>query len=149
MKEIKLSIPKTCQEDWNKMTNNSNGKFCSLCNKNVINFTEMSDEELKNYFLHYQGASVCGRLRKEQIDMSPNLKRNKIQRYFINLHSQYSSIKPSFYKLLLVAFLNLALVLFGCKDNGNKHNEIHGELVPIDISDDTIPIKIDEKSPNF
>ena len=50
-KPIKLSINNPCSEDWNKMTKNSEGRFCALCQKNVVDFTSMSDEEIKNYFL--------------------------------------------------------------------------------------------------
>ena len=43
-KQTSLYIPKPCHEDWNKMTPTQQGKFCSSCSKQVIDFSLMSDQ---------------------------------------------------------------------------------------------------------
>jgi hypothetical protein len=126
-KPIKLSINNPCSEDWNKMTKNSEGRFCALCQKNVVDFTSMSDEEIKNYFLNYKGVSLCGRLKKEQLE--PDLKKNNLQNYFINLYQQTQSKKPSLTRYFFLLFLGAALFLGGCNINENNvdKNNLNGE----------------------
>ena len=133
-KPIKLSINNPCCEDWNKMTKNGEGRFCSLCQKNVIDFTSMSDEEIKNYFLNYKGASLCGRLKKEQLE--PNQKKNNLQNYLINLYQQTKSKKPSLTRHFFLLFLSAGLFLGGC--NNTDETEVQGELIPYEDID-TIP----------
>ena len=62
-----LKIDNPCSEDWNTMTENEQGKFCSSCSKNVTDFTSLSNSEIlaiydKNPVKH------CGRLTKSQLE---------------------------------------------------------------------------------
>lgn len=72
----RLSIPSPCTEDWNQMQPNGCGRFCSTCQKTVVDFTGYSDEEFKTYF---QKATVipCGRFTPQQLSLSipPKAKR--------------------------------------------------------------------------
>ena len=63
-----VTIPKPCHEDWQKMTPTNNGAFCSSCAKEVIDFTNMSDDDVKNYLLNRSDEKLCGRFNKQQID---------------------------------------------------------------------------------
>ena len=47
---MRLSVPKPCHEDWNKMTLNEQGAFCKVCAKTAVDFSKMTDEEVLNYF---------------------------------------------------------------------------------------------------
>ncbi|HKO82645.1 MAG TPA: hypothetical protein VJU78_19700, partial [Chitinophagaceae bacterium] len=67
-KYIQLSIPEPCHEDWNKMTTVDKGKFCGACQKNVIDFTNMSDEQLVAFFKKPGTGSTCGRFMGDQLD---------------------------------------------------------------------------------
>lgn len=62
-----ISIPKPCSEDWEEMKVSQNGKFCSACEKEVIDFSNYSDKELYAYFLKAKPYQ-CGRLSTTQID---------------------------------------------------------------------------------
>lgn len=42
---VKVSIPKPCYENWNSMSIDEKGRFCSVCAKTVIDFTKMNAEE--------------------------------------------------------------------------------------------------------
>ncbi len=44
-----LTIESPCAQKWSSMTNAENGKFCSLCAKNVTDFSKMSDMEIINF----------------------------------------------------------------------------------------------------
>ena len=49
MEKPQLHIEKPCLEDWNKMSPNQTGRHCQLCDKTVVDFTQMSPEEISNY----------------------------------------------------------------------------------------------------
>ncbi len=68
MKKITLSIPEPCHEDWNKMTPLQQGRFCGSCQKEVIDFTAMTDDELFRFFAEKKSANVCGRTLPVQLN---------------------------------------------------------------------------------
>lgn len=65
--KLYLSIADPCHEDWNKMTPVEQGRFCSSCQKNVVDFTMQTDEAIISFFNNYNG-SACGRFNDEQLD---------------------------------------------------------------------------------
>ena len=68
MKEkLYLTITDPCHEDWNKMTPVEQGRFCSSCQKKVVDFTSQSDEEIISFLNNYNG-SACGRFNDDQLD---------------------------------------------------------------------------------
>lgn len=62
-----LSIPEPCHEDWNAMTPQDQGRHCSACQKVVVDFTLMSDQEVLHYFKQ-KAENVCGRFAPHQLD---------------------------------------------------------------------------------
>ena len=49
-KHIQLNIPKPCHENWDQMTPVDKGRFCGFCQKQVVDFTAMNDEQLALFF---------------------------------------------------------------------------------------------------
>jgi hypothetical protein len=72
-KSIAIQIPKPCHEDWQKMTSTEKGRFCSVCTKEVIDFTSKTDEELVK--LLYNSQNLCGRFKKSQLNREVKLER--------------------------------------------------------------------------
>src|SRR6186997_3287000 len=68
MKKIKLSIPEPCQQNWDDMAPTSQGRFCSSCAKEVIDFSQMSDTDVLNYFEIVKHGKVCGRTYPDQLN---------------------------------------------------------------------------------
>jgi hypothetical protein len=66
MKKMNINIASPCHENWDAMTSSDKGKFCASCQKTVVDFTNMSDREIIEYFSKSTG-SVCGRLTDEQL----------------------------------------------------------------------------------
>lgn len=64
--QLQLHIPQPCHEDWNKMTPVDKGKFCGSCNKQVVDFSLMSDQQVLNYFSTATG-KTCGRFAEDQL----------------------------------------------------------------------------------
>src|SRR4051812_42826979 len=77
-KSFKISIPEPCSQEWENLIPQVEGRFCGSCQKTVIDFTSMTDEELLNYFQHQQG-SICGRFNPFQTDrvIAPSSKRKR------------------------------------------------------------------------
>ncbi len=66
-KQLFISIPEPCHEDWNAMTPKDRGRHCDVCNKCVIDFTSFTATELVNYFAN-KPQNVCGRFNAQQLN---------------------------------------------------------------------------------
>jgi hypothetical protein len=98
MKKIQLTIPKPCHEDWNSMTTEQKGRFCSSCQKTVIDFSNMSDRQVAEFFKKPPG-NICGRLHNDQLNRP------------ITVSHQSKSRISHFFKCTVPAFL---LMLKSC-----------------------------------
>jgi hypothetical protein len=61
-----IQIKNPCAENWEEMTEVEQGKFCSHCQKTVIDFSMMNDAQVYDYFK--ANAAFCGRFRNTQLD---------------------------------------------------------------------------------
>lgn len=85
---IQISIPQPCHEDWNKMTPEEQGRFCSRCQKCVIDFTSYTDRQLHSYFTEHNSEHICGRYYAFQLNRAifPAAQpSNLFSKYFIAL----------------------------------------------------------------
>ncbi len=64
---IKLNIENPCHEDWDKMLPEEKGKFCQSCQKIVVDFSKMTNEQIID-FLNKSNEKVCGRVAKHQLN---------------------------------------------------------------------------------
>jgi hypothetical protein len=98
-KKIQLSIPKPCQEDWDAMTPVEKGKFCGSCQKQVVDFSTMSDRQLAAFFKKPSTGTVCGRFMTNQLDRDIEIPKKRIPwlKYFftIALPAFFISLKSS------------------------------------------------------
>jgi len=67
MSNLKIIISKPCSENWKNMKPLEEGRFCSSCEKQVLDFTEFTNQELVNWFKKYSG-NTCGRLKPSQLN---------------------------------------------------------------------------------
>ncbi len=77
-KKIQLSIPEPCHENWNAMTPTDKGRFCASCQKQVIDFSTMSDRQIAQFFKKPSTGSVCGRFMQDQLDRDIDIPRKRI-----------------------------------------------------------------------
>ena len=86
-KKIQLSIPKPCHEDWNAMTTVEKGKFCGSCQKQVVDFSNMNDRQVAEFFKKPSTGSVCGRFMTDQLDREIEIPRKRIPwlKYFFTI----------------------------------------------------------------
>lgn len=92
-----LSIPKPCSENWNSFTPTLTGGFCGSCNKNVIDFTKATDDEIVA-FISRKPENGCGRFRTDQLKIYELVSPDKIRPGFTLLRAGVLS--------LLLFFLN-------------------------------------------
>ena len=61
-----------CAEKWESFAKTNDGRgFCDKCSKHVIDFTAMSDVEVREFFTK-SPSNVCGRIREEQLRVYSN-----------------------------------------------------------------------------
>ncbi len=65
-KNVALSIPTPCSEQWGDFSPTPSGGHCSVCTIDVVDFTMMSDQEIVDFFVENKGFS-CGKMRPEQL----------------------------------------------------------------------------------
>jgi len=63
----KITIAKPCTQNWAEMQKEADFGFCTVCSKNVIDFTNYSNAEIISV-LTQASASVCGRLSVMQLN---------------------------------------------------------------------------------
>jgi len=146
MNPLKFSIPKPCHENWDAMTPESQGRFCSLCAKTVVDFTGMKAPEISEYLLANQSNKVCGRFEKTQLEPQP-----------LNIYIPRDVFfgQTSFYKMFLLALLiSMGSTLFSCKRDNSYLGEIAIEdsividsagLIPPTLKTDTVKAAIPTK----
>ena len=116
---FKISIPIPCHEDWGNMTPNEQGRHCSSCAKTVVDFTGMSDEQVKYFFLDKKEERVCGRFHNEQL-----------HRITIELPADIFHISmPVWKKFLVAVLLAYSATLFSCDTKLNGSNEKNKGLI--------------------
>jgi hypothetical protein len=76
-KHIQLSVADPCHENWDSMNTAEKGRFCGSCQKQVIDFTNMSDSQLAAFFKK-PSTGVCGRFYEDQLDRSIEIPKKRI-----------------------------------------------------------------------
>lgn len=113
-KSIIISIPEPCHENWAKMNATEKGKFCSVCTKEVIDFTSKTDEELVKILT--ANKNTCGRVKKSQLNREVKFERKSGQ-----------SFAP------LAASMLLPLTLFSNNPNNENNSLSEKPMVSLGI----------------
>ncbi|MCX6319896.1 MAG: carboxypeptidase-like regulatory domain-containing protein [Bacteroidetes bacterium] len=98
-KQLQLTVGEPCHENWEAMTPVEKGRFCAQCQKEVIDFSSMTDRQLSEFFKKPSTGSLCGRFLNEQLDRPIDIPRKRIPwiRYFFQftLPAFLLSLKPA------------------------------------------------------
>ncbi|MFC4476507.1 hypothetical protein [Flavobacterium chungangensis] len=122
--KFKITIPEPCHENWDKMTPDATGKFCQVCNKSVIDFTNKLPDEIQHFFNTNKNQKICGRLNTSQLDSVS-----------IKIPSQVLFSQTQYHKMFLLAlFIAMGSTLFSCANlNGDKQKIEKVELTKADF----------------
>lgn len=81
--QIGITIPNPCHEDWNTMSPQEQGKYCMVCSKVVIDFTQMSNNDIIQT-IQSANSTICGRLDDQQLDsLRPKYQLPKKMKVFL------------------------------------------------------------------
>ncbi|WP_162143032.1 TonB-dependent receptor plug domain-containing protein [Chryseobacterium gregarium] len=123
---MKITIPQSCHENWDTMTPDEQGRFCSVCSKTVRDFTAASDEDIATAFSGIS-ETACGQFKASQL----------------NRDLQYSHINSLFAKfavgfvLTAGGFVSVQAQQHEPQKNEVKPPEIKGRVTPGLIRKDT------------
>jgi hypothetical protein len=78
MNKLQLKINEPCHENWEAMNAADHGRFCQSCEKQVIDFSTMSDQQVIAFFKRPPSGSVCGRFHEQQLDRPLQERRRRI-----------------------------------------------------------------------
>lgn len=86
-KKIQLTIAEPCHENWDGMTPVEKGRFCGSCQKQVIDFSNMSDRQVAEFFKKPSTGSVCGRFMTDQLDRAIEIPKKRMPwvKYFFQI----------------------------------------------------------------
>ncbi len=124
-RNLKITIPEPCHENWDEMTPKDNGRFCLSCSKTVVDFASMLPEEVQHFFIQNQNKRICGRFKNEQLDS-----------VIVQIPKQVLHTQTNYYKMFLLAlFLTMGTTLFSCQDkDGNKK-----KIDKVEVIEDVAP----------
>jgi hypothetical protein len=64
---LPFRIASPCQENWQGMTPDGQGRHCAQCAKTVVDFTDWKTEDILFYLRSPQGRGSCGRFKASQL----------------------------------------------------------------------------------
>jgi hypothetical protein len=88
-KQLFIQIPKPCHERWDEMTPTQQGAFCKSCRKNVIDFSNKTENEIYLLLSESKG-DVCGRFTAFQIQQP--VRKTEINNGFIGWRAWAASV---------------------------------------------------------
>ncbi|MGG5210953.1 hypothetical protein ACQWU4_18690 [Chryseobacterium sp. MIQD13] len=125
-----LHIPNPCSENWETMSPKEKGRFCSVCSKCVIDFTEKKPEEIEHIFNERQNEEICGRFLNNQL----NIKDEKLS----SLENKFFQYIPGSFRNHKIALWVFSVILFltGCSKPKETCTATTGLVV---MEEDSIP----------
>jgi hypothetical protein len=140
---FQISIPTPCDEDWGKFTPTSTGGFCGSCQKNVVDFSGMSESQLVAYFrdLPTDNQHLCGRFRDDQLQKNYDIESwfpewnitNKTLNYEVPITqfrtSQHTISLPLIRKMKMVRNMTMAVLTFAFAESYGQQKQVSGQVV--------------------
>lgn len=110
--EIKgIKIGFSCSEEWSKMDKIGQDRHCRSCDKMVVDFSSLSNEQILRYFKNRKGVKTCGRFEKNQL-------KNLNQELVSSAQSHYSD---TFKPLVLAAAITTTVACSSTKESSYNY----------------------------
>ena len=125
-----LYIPNPCSENWEMMSPQEKGRFCSVCTKCVIDFTEKNYKEIQQIFHEKKDEEICGRFYNHQLNMTEKSERLR-NKFFKYIPSNFQNNK------MMLSIFSLILFLTGCSKSEKSSCTTTTGVLVIDTEIDT------------
>lgn len=123
-----IQIKSPCSENWGEMTLKEQGRYCSQCEKTVIDFSKMNDTDLFNYF--NTNSNFCGRFKHSQVERIIT-KPVSVHKRIFNFYSKTVA--------MVLTFISFKSVSTVAQNNPNqienfvpKPDEVHKEKIYVE-----------------
>lgn len=139
--QYSFQIPTPCSENWDEMTPAEMGKFCAHCQKTVIDFSEMTDNEVATFLHLHQNENICGNIEKSQTQknyafIESRITISPVKRYVMAMLAALMSASPNAAKATHFPLYSIEHtdtqkdweIDSDCNDNPRK-NIVSGKLV--------------------
>lgn len=83
--QFSLEISNPCSEKFNQFKKTKQGGFCNSCQKEVVDFTGMSPNEIINYFKQNSNQKTCGQFADFQLTTYIENTKPKKHNYFAKI----------------------------------------------------------------
>lgn len=128
---IRISVEKPCSEKFENFEQTSTGGFCGSCQKEVIDFTKMTSQEILNHFSVNSG-ETCGQFKASQLKTyEPNM-NNHVNINFVSRGIAIMSF--SLLSLCAVSNLNAQDVAIANQSQASETNSIEQSIILGDIA---------------
>ncbi len=133
---MKVEIKNPCSEDWSKMKIGVKSRHCEMCVKSVVDFTEMTRDEILVYLIQNQNQSTCARMLGGQTDF-----------HFTELEAMIEGTRKHLGNRAFLVLSLATLALASCDTQPvsvDGFNPTQGELIQVDTlisKDTTFPAK--------
>ena len=124
---MKIKIKEPCDADWNKMKIGMKSRHCELCVKSVMDFTQMTREEILIYLFKNNNKSTCARMYGGQMDF-----------HFQELEAIVEGTRRQKGNLPFVVLSFAALAMISCENkSGNSVSNSHeiGKIIQVEAID--------------
>jgi hypothetical protein len=128
-----IHIPNPCSENWESMSPQEKGRFCSVCNKCVIDFTQKQPHEVQQIIEAKLDEPICGRFYDDQLSHKDERSLKVKEKFFRYIPSSFQN---STITLFILSFI---LFLAGCSKP--KESCATTGVVAVDMEYDTIKNK--------
>ncbi len=109
----RISIQQPCHMSWKNLDRiqSSKNRHCSECSIDIIDFTQMSNDEIIKYLSERKIEKVCARM----YSVNKNSRYSKVQEVILSWHEYIkSNVHNQHFKTAILALLGLMLFTTGC-----------------------------------
>ncbi len=127
---MKLQINNPCHESWEGMSPNNEGRLCAACEKVVVDFTNMKDEEIIQFFHRPKEEKICGRFNSSQVGRKLLTEAGPWDDHVINTkHELSNGMRYNYFALVLL--FAVASSMASCESKTTGEVNVTGQEQPV------------------
>lgn len=99
-----------CSQKWERMSPSEGGRHCNVCNKIVVDFSKLSNEEILTYLSQNNSGRVCGSYEAQQLSRPFKGWRGIL----FNSYMQIKEGRNFLMRPAIIGILGITMILSGC-----------------------------------